>query len=102
MAVTMTAVQNGELFTRDPAHAVVGSAASRRYKYVRPGRWSIVHVIVDVDANGHEDWTEQAPVEVRWYPFTPSDAERQMLCQWLSRHPLPTRGPLSPCAASQG
>lgn len=79
MAMTMNAVLDHELLTRGAAIAVVGLAASRRYKYVRLGRWPIIHVIVDVDANGHEDWTEQAPEEVCWYPFTPSKAEREML-----------------------
>ena len=82
--------------------AFVKPPATRRYKYVRFGRCSIIHVIVDVDAVGHEDWTEQAPGELRWFPFIPSNAERQMLLQWLSGDSVPTQEPHSACAASQG
>ncbi len=102
MALTMSAGPDRKLLSRGPATAVVGLAAARRFKYVKLGRWSIIHVIVDVDAHGHEDWTEQAPGEVRWYPFTPSEVEQQMLFQWLSHDPLSTHGPLSACAVSQG
>ena len=99
MVGSMTAGRNPDPVKRGNVIAFVKPSATRRYKYVWFGRSSIIHVIVDVDADGHEDCTEQAPGELRWFPFTPSNAEREI---WLSHDPLPTASTLSACAASQG
>ena len=54
----------------------------RRYRYRRiEGSW-VKTVIVDIDPDGEENWGEQYPAEIRWYPFTPSAAERQMVLRW--------------------
>jgi hypothetical protein len=56
----------------------------RRYDYRRvEGSW-VKNVIVDIGPDGEENWGEQYPGEIRWYPFTPSAAERQMILRWHS------------------
>ena len=56
--------------------------AGRRLSYQkRAGRW--VHdVIVDIAADGRQDWGERFPGELRWYAYTPSPAERTMVGRW--------------------
>jgi hypothetical protein len=69
----------------------VSASRSRRYRYTRLSR-PCSRVIVDIDREGREDWAEQAPEEIRWYPFTPSKAERTMLRRWQKTGRPPMRG----------
>ena len=72
---------------------------SCRCRYLKHGRCSMMAVIVDIDAEGREDWTEQAPDEYRWYPFTPSLAERELLAR-VARH-APVSQPLALSGGSE-
>jgi hypothetical protein len=49
-------------------------------------------VIVDIEADGQEDWTEQEPGEVRWFDFKPSAAERRRLRRWAAMTDLQLGG----------
>ena len=93
MAVTTTAVLDREGSMPSPTTEVAGPGLSQRYRYVRLLRRSITDVIVDVDAEGHEDWAERAPDEMRWYAFVPSRAERAMLRRWQQAGKPPLRRP---------
>lgn len=85
---------NPSLSSGSSDHCNVQQCATNRYRYLKvEGRW-LKAVIVDIGANGQEDWVEQAPGECRWYPFTPSGAEREMIRRCRSgAHP--TAGPCS-------
>ena len=93
MAVLTTAVLDRAVSRLSPATEVAGLTRSRRYRYVRLVRRSITDVIVDVDADGQEDWAERAPDEMQWYTFVPSQAERAMLERWHKAGKPPMRGP---------
>jgi hypothetical protein len=54
----------------------------RRYRYRKlEGHW-VKEVIVDIGAEGQVEWAEQYPGELRWFPCTPSAAERAMIERW--------------------
>lgn len=102
MGSLLPEVMKDEMMTRGRVVAFVRPPVSRRFSYIRPGRASFIHVIVDVDTNGCEEWAEQPVGEVRWHPYAPSDAERLMLLQWLSGESVPVRQPLVSYAVSLG
>lgn len=73
----------------DAAHG----SSTQRFEYWRRSSVDYLRIIVDVDASGHQEWSDQEPGEVRWYPHTPSDEERQMLKEWIESGQPPTRWP---------
>jgi hypothetical protein len=58
------------------------TSGPRRYRYQRVEADSVQDVIVDILPSGAEEWFEQYPGELRWYPFTPSAKERELLRGW--------------------
>ena len=52
----------------------------------------MVRVIVDVRPDGTEEWAEQGPDEIRWYPHEPLANERAMLRRWRTTGRPPCRG----------
>jgi hypothetical protein len=54
-----------------------------RFCYRRVENDHLRYVIVDIFADGREDWAEQYAGELRWYPFAPSEADREMVRRWL-------------------
>ena len=66
--------------------------AQRFHYQVREGR-SVKEVIVDIDADGEEEWAEQYSGELRWYAYRPSPAERAMVLRWQATGQAPHEWP---------
>lgn len=69
-----------------PVCSVAASERScaQRYRYHAQDRHGVKEVIVDVTADGHQDWGEQYGGESRWYPHTPTTKERGLLRVWVA------------------
>lgn len=62
--------------------------------YSKVVRKALKCVIVDIDADGREDWAEQEPGEMRWYPFEPCTEERESVRMWVVTGDFPVGWPL--------
>jgi len=64
--------------------AATESSSAQRYRYHAQDRHGVKAVIVDVAADGHQDWGEQYGGESRWYPHTPTAEEQGLLHGWVA------------------
>jgi hypothetical protein len=56
---------------------------SRRFSYSKLKNGRLKFVVVDIDWDDKEEWSEQEPGEVCWYAFKPSTAERRIVDRWI-------------------
>jgi hypothetical protein len=74
--------------TADTTQKPLPAAPGRRYRFNVLDERGLRDVIVDVDADGYEEWSDQYLGEFQWYSFTPSPDEREMLQRVAGHTPV--------------